>query len=476
MALNDYAAYDGLGLAELIRARKVSTPELIDEAIARIERHNPKLNAVIFKTFDRARDMARTRPATGPFMGVPFLLKDYFGDQEGTPTRYGSAFMPAVPAPQNSYLKLKFVQAGFISLGKTNVPEFGLVPVTESNLYGPARNPWNPEHTPGGSSGGSAAAVAAGIVPVAHANDGGGSIRIPASCCGLVGLKPSRGRISMGPVLGDAAGGLTIDGALTRSVRDTAAVLDAVSGAMPGDPYTAPPPPMSYSLAANTNPRPLRIAFATKDLGGKSVHRDCQLAVQAAAKLCEGLGHKVSESSPQLNIEMLSGAFMPIWASSLTMIIDTTAMLTGQEIRRQDFQGLTWGLYQAGKSVTAAQYQMCWLQLHAAARMVAQWHEDYDLWLTPTLGAPPARIGQFDMQESDPQKAFAPIIDYVPFTAMQNATGQPAINVPLHWNSDGLPIGVQFVGRYGEEHTLISLAAQLERAAPWSGRHPQIWN
>ncbi len=473
--MKDYSAHDGLSLAQAVREGRTSPEALIEAAIERIEALNPKLNAVIAKTYEMARGRVKRPLGNGPFTGVPFLLKDIGGFQKGVATRQGSGFPPDAPSPHDSFLTEKFEAAGLISLGKTNVPEFGLLPITESTLYGPARNPWNLDHTPGGSSGGSAAAVAAGIVPLAHANDGGGSIRIPAASCGLVGLKPTRGRISLGPDLGDITGGLVNDGVVSRSVRDTAAALDATHGYMPGDPYTAPPPPMPYAKAAQEAPQRLRIAFAVKDLSGRDFHPDVAAAVQEAARICERQGHQIEEASPKVDMALVAGAFMPLWGSGLAMLIDGMAMLTGREPRQQDFQGLSWTTYQFGRSITAAQYQTCWMLLQRAARDIAHWHEHYDVWLTPTLGSPPARIHQFNVQETDMEKAWAPIIDYVPFTAMQNATGQPAINVPLHWNADGLPIGTQFVGRYGEEHLLLSLAGQLERAHPWGTRKPALW-
>lgn len=472
--MKDYSAHDGVGLGALVRDGKVKAEDLVEAAAERIEKLNPKLNAVVYKTYDMARTKAKTKHH-GPFGGVPFLLKDIGGAQKGVPTRQGSGFLPDGPSPHDSYLTEKFEASGLVSLGKTNVPEFGLVPVTESTLYGPARNPWNPNHTPGGSSGGSAAAVAAGIVPLAHANDGGGSIRIPAACCGLVGLKPTRGRISLGPDLGEITGGLVNEGVVSRTVRDTAAALDATAGYMPGDPHVAPLPPMPYAKAVHETPGRLRIAFATKDLSGRPFPADVQAAVLNAARLAEAQGHHIVEASPPIHIETMSTAFMPIWASGIAMLLDGMAMLTGKEPRQQDFQGLSWTTYQMGKTITAAQYQMCWFQMHAVARQIAQWHQSYDVWLTPVLGSAPAKISQFNMQETDIQKAWAPIIDYVPFTAIQNATGQPAISLPLHWNADGLPIGVQFVGRFGEEHLLLALAGQLEKAQPWIERKPQVW-
>jgi amidase len=472
MAFAEYAKYDGLGLAELVAKKKVKPVELVDEAIARAERLNPKLNFVVFADYARARATAKGK-LKGPFAGVPFFLKDIMATAEGMPTRQAARFIPALKPDHDSTLTARFKAAGLVCLGKTNVPEFGLVPTTESKLYGPARNPWDIERSPGGSSGGSAVAVAASVVPLAHANDGGGSIRIPASACGLVGLKPTRGRTSFGPDFGDPIDGLANELVVSRSVRDTAAALDAVAGNVLGDPYWSPPVPDSYLDAMKRKPKPLRVAFSTKKLDGTPLHPDCVAAVKAAAKLCEQQGHKVEEASPALDQATLIPSFMALWSANLAAGIDAVAMMTGQEPARQLFEGLTWGLYQAGKSVPASNYLMAKMAMQQAARATAAFHETYDVWLSATLGLPPVKLGVFDMEETDPVKSFAPLIDYVPFTAMQNVTGQPAINLPLHWNKEGLPIGVQFVGRFGDEVTLLKLAAQLEKAAPWSHRYAQ---
>ncbi len=473
MAFAEYADYDGLGLANLVAKKKIKPSELVEEAIRRIEALNPKLNAVIFKDYDRARAAAKGK-SKGPFAGVPFLLKDIAATAEGMPTRQGSRFMPPVPGDHDMILVARYRAAGLIPLGKTNVPEFGLVPTTESKLYGPARNPWNPEHSPGGSSGGSAAAVAAGIVPLAHANDGGGSIRIPASCCGLVGLKPTRARMTYGPDASEGLDGLASDHVVSRSVRDTAAALDATQGGVAGDPYWAPPAEKSYLDAMKRKPKKLRVAFNAKKLDGTPQHPDCHAAVKRAAKLCEQLGHEVEEASPALDQEAMMPCFMILWGCGLAAGIDMIGKITGQSPSRQLFEGLTWGLYQMGKTVSASDYLQAKTLLDNAARTMATFHETYDVWLTATLGGPPVKLGTFDMEEEDPVKSFAPLLDYVPFTAMQNVTGQPAINLPLHWNKDGLPIGVQFVGRYGDETTLLKLAAQLEKAAPWAERYKQV--
>jgi amidase len=474
MAFAEYTKYDGLGLAALVRSKAVLPSELVEEAISRAENLNPDLNFVVFKDYARAREIAKDEIPPGPFAGVPFFLKDIFGFAKGMPTRQGARFIPAVPDVHDSHVTAQFKSAGLIMLGKTNVPEFGLVPTTESKLYGPARNPWALAHSTGGSSGGSAAAVAAGIVPLAHANDGGGSIRIPASCCGLIGLKPTRGRVSYAPDFGDVVDGLAIDLVVSRSVRDTAAALDAIAGSLQGDPYWAPPAPPSYLKASAKRAPRLRIAFVTQNADGQPLHPDCSKAVLAAAKLCEELGHTVEEAAAEIDRAPLVAAFMAAWSANLAAGIDWIAHLTGQTPQPDLFEGLTWGLYEAGKRVSASQYLIAKAVLQRASRQAAQFHETYDVWLTATLGRPPVKLGTFDMDESDPAKSFAPLMDYVPFTAMQNVTGQPAINVPLHWNGDGLPIGVHFVGRFGDELTLLQLAAELETAAPWWHKYAGI--
>lgn len=474
MAFAEYANYDGLGLADLVRKGKIKPIELVDEAITRAEALNPKLNFVVFKDYDRARETARRKLSKGTFTGVPFFLKDIFAFAQGMPTRQAARFIPPVHWPHDSLLVERFKASGLIMLGKTNVPEFGLVPTTESKLYGAARSPWNLEHSTGGSSGGSAAAVAARIVPLAHANDGGGSIRIPASCCGLVGLKPTRGRVSYAPDFGDVVDGLAIDLVVSRSVRDTAAALDAVAGNVQGDPYWAPPQPDSYLAAIRRKPKRLRIAFDAKKLDGTKLHPDCEAAVKAAAKLCEKLGHSIEEASPALDQPTLIPAFMAVWSANLASGIDMVARLTGQTPSADHFEGLTWGLYEAGKRVGASEYLLAKGAMQQASRRAAAFHEKYDMWLTATLGLPPVKLGTFDMEERNPEKSFAPLIDYVPFTAMQNVTGQPAINLPLHWNKAGLPVGVQFVGRYGDEETLLKLAAEIEKAQPWSHRYASV--
>ncbi len=475
MPITDYSSYDALGLAALVQSRAATPLELVDTAIGLIEKHNPALNAVIWTMYDRARDTARTAPTEGTFAGVPFLLKDILGGMAGVPTRDGSRINPGVPAAHNSELVNRFLKAGLIPLGKTNVPEFGIVATTESRLYGPARNPWNPAHSTGGSSGGAGAAVASGMVPVAHANDGGGSIRIPASCCGLVGLKPTRARNPAGPDAGDVYNGLIAEHIVSRSVRDTAAMLDVTAGPDLGDPYYAPPAPPSFLAAAQTAPKGLRIAVTRTLMDGRPLHPDCLAAVDAAAALCTALGHHVEEAKPAISPEAMTMPFFTIWAGGLAMQIDALIAQHGGSADLDHLEGLTLGLYRMGQQISAAQYMAAHLAFQRVGREVAAWQQTHDMWLTPTLGGPPMPIGTMNFDLTDPMAAYAPVLDYTPFTPLQNATGQPAISLPLHWNDAGLPVGVQFAGRFGDEAGLLALAMQLESAAPWAARRPPIW-
>lgn len=467
--IDAYLEQDATGLAELVRGGQVSAAELTECAVERVTALNPQLNAVVHTFFERGRTQASQAPQ-GPFGGVPFLLKDILGDLAGEPTRQGSRIIPPVPAPHTAELVNRFLAAGLVPLGKTNVPEFGLVGTTEPALYGPARNPWNPVHSTGGSSGGSACAVAAGMVPIAHANDGGGSIRIPASACGLVGLKPTRARNPLGPLVGDVMGGLVQEHVVCRSVRDAARMLDCTHGADLGDPYAAPPAPASFAAALEGKGKRLKIAFTRTKLNGQPLHPDCAAAAEAAARLCESLGHSVVEAAPPVDQDALTMPFMALWTAGLAMQIDYICSLTGATPSLDNLEGLTFGLYNAGRMITGAQVLGAQAALHAVGRTVAAWHQDHDVWITPVLGAPPVANGTFDFTNTNPLESMGPMIDYVPFTALQNGTGQPAISLPLHWSAEGLPVGVQFVAGVGEEALLLALAGELEAAQPWEPR------
>jgi amidase len=478
MALKGYASYDGLGLAELVAKGEVTPSELVEEAIARIEKHNPVLNAVVYEIYDEARKNARRAAPSvpGPFHGVPFVLKDILGEYRGVPTTSACRFMQGGPSRFDAELVVRYKRAGFIALAKTNAPELGLMPTTEPTLYGPCRNPWNPDHSTGGSSGGSAAAVAAGIVPIGHANDGGGSIRIPAACCGLVGLKPTRARNPLGPMLGDIMNGFVSEHVVTRTVRDSAAVLDCTAGPDVGDPYWAPPPERPYLEEVSRDPGRLRIASWTKKLDGRPIDPECVAAVEETARLCSDLGHEIVEAAPPVDMATIFDPFMAIWAAGCTALINARALSTGEKPRPELFEPFTWALYERGKGVTAAQYQISVGAIQIVSRRVAAFFEEHDAWLSPTLGAPPVRIGTLDQSESDLDKAFEQLMDYVPFTPVFNATGQPAISLPLHWSADGLPVGVHLAARFGDEGLLYRIAGQLEQARPWIDRKPPIWD
>jgi amidase len=476
MPFDEYSSFDGLALGRLVRERKVTAAELMEAAIARAEKHNPKINAIVFRDYERARAAARERkPGAAPFEGVPLLLKDIMGDCAGMPTRSACAFVPATPMPADSEVVARYKRAGFIPFAKTNAPELGIPPVTEPQLYGPARNPWNLERTTGGSSGGSAAAVAAGIVPAAHGNDGGGSIRIPAACCGLVGLKPTRGRISLAPNLGDILGGLVVEHVLTRTVRDSAAALDATAGPMPGDPYFPPPPARPYLEELSSRPRRLRIGFSATNPFGGAFHGDCIEAVQQAAKLCAELGHEVEEAVPELNYTMLAQQFEVIYTAGVALSIEATRMLTGAQPAPEKFEVFTWNMYQRGLQIPVAQYLIAQALLQQASRQFAAFFQSHDVLLTPTLGRPPLKIGAIDFMSPTTTLLNETITGFALPCPVYNITGQPAISLPLFWNREGLPIGLMFGARYGDEATLIQLAGQLEQAKPWIDRKPPVW-
>lgn len=470
----EFAFTDATGQAELVRKKQVKPVELVEATIERIERLNPKLNAVVTPMYEQAREAAQGELPDGPFRGVPFLLKDLQAAYAGVRLTWGTAFLRDFVPDHDSELVARLKKAGFVIVGKTNTPEFGIVPTTEPHLFGATRNPWDLARSPGGSSGGSAAAVAAGIVPMAHANDGGGSIRIPASCCGLFGLKPTRARNPLGPDIGDVMGGLVVEHAVSRSVRDSAALLDATAGPEIGDPYWAPPRVRPYAQEVGIDPGRLRIAFTTKAATGAKIHPDCVEAVQDAARLCADLGHEVSEGAPDINGPLLVQAFTTVWAAGCASGIDALAFLTGQSPKQNLFEPLTWALYETGQRTTGSAYLLANAVLQQISRQIARFMEKYDIWLTPTLAEPPVPLGTFDAAPDNPMRGFNRAVEYVPFTPMANASGQPAMSVPLYWNKEGLPVGTHFFGRFGEEGILFRLAAQLEVARPWADRRPPL--
>ncbi len=477
------ATLDATAQAELVRNGDVSPTELVEAAIARVEQVNPELNAVIHELFEEGRAEAESPDLPdGPFKGVPFLFKDLGAAYAGQPLHLGMRALKEAGfrAPMDSYLGERFRAAGFVVIGKTNVPELGILPTTEPVAYGATRNPWNIDHTPGGSSGGSGAAVASGMVPAAHANDGGGSIRIPASINGLVGLKPTRQRISEGPMIGDNMGGLTVELAVTRSVRDTAAILDAVHGSAPGDPYVAPEPARPYMDELETDPK-LRVGVAEQPaVPGLESHPDCVAAVRAARDLLVELGHEVEESTP-LSAEMaealnLEDTFMTRWAAGQAATLDMFGVLLGRALTADDVEPLTWALAEEGRARSAGRYLADTALHQTVSRAIAGWHESgFDLMLTPTMAEPPVPLGTYDQSGADPLDAFRRAVPAGSFTAIFNATGQPAISLPLHMSEEGLPIGIQLVAPFGREDLLIQVAAQLERAQPWADRRPPVF-
>ena len=488
----DYTRHDGLGLAALVRSGAVSAAELLETALARIEAHNPALNAVIRRRDAQVRAEVAHIDPQAPFAGVPFLVKDLIATLAGEPTASGNCLLANTPMPRDSELVRRFRAAGVQIAGRTNTPEFGLTPYTEPQLFGPTRNPWSLAHSPGGSSGGSAAAVAAGLVPLASGGDGGGSIRIPASCCGLFGLKPSRGMTPTGPEFGELWHGFAIEHVLSRSVRDSAAMLDATAGADPGAPYAAPLPSRPFLGEVSTEPGRLRIAFTREPLFGHgAVHADCIAGLEATARLLESLGHHVEEATPPLDREACALAFVTVLAGETRAEIEFLARLTQRRPQARDFEPATYSIGLLGHSISAAAYAGAVRTLQLTARETAPFFERHDVLLTPTLATPPALIGALQPSTSEQRlmrvvnglnagwlldalgvikPLAAKTFDYMPNTALFNVTGQPAMSVPLHWNADGLPIGMQFVARLGEDATLFRLAGQLERARPWFER------
>jgi len=494
-SFNNYDKYDGLGLAELVRKKEVKSSELVEEAISRIERLNPQLNAVIYKMYEQARKAADGDLPDGPFKGVPFLMKDILMAYAGVPLSNGSRFLKDYIPDHDSELVKRFKAAGIIVVGKSNTPEFGLVPITEPELFGPTNNPWDLSRTPGGSSGGSAAAVAARMVPLAHASDGGGSIRMPASCCGVFGLKPTRGRNPIGPDFGEAWRGLVCDHVLTRSVRDSAAMLDATAGPDVGAPYYAMPPARPFLSEVGADPGKLRIAFTSKPFLGGIVDKDCLKGLEATAKLCQDLGHEVIEAAPQIDGKAFAKAFLTIVCVETRATIEEAEMLLNRKASFKDFEPSTWALGLLGRRCRAPELSKSLNLAQLTARQIGEFFKKYDVLLTPTLAMPPVLTGALQPKGiravamkllgslnagglinklSGIDVLAEHVFGFMPYTPLFNVTGQPAMSVPLYWNDEGLPIGMQFVGRYGDEATLFRLASQLEKARPWSECIPPI--
>ena len=495
----EYENYDAVGLAGLVRDREVSARELVDAAIERIEARNPEINAVVTTCFERARaqaEAADTRPPAerpgGPLRGVPFLLKDLKAFDAGQPVSNGSRMWAGFRPSEDDELVRRFKAAGLIVCGRTNTPELGILGVTEPEVHGPTRNPWDRERTPGGSSGGSGAAVASRMVPAAHASDGGGSIRIPASNCGLFGLKPTRDRI---PLLGPDAswGGLATHHVLARSVRDSATLLDALEGRSPGQVDGLDSPEVPFAEQLRQSPGKLRIALCTDALLADKTDPVCVEAAERAAKLCESLGHTVELAKPRFDRGAMTRAYLLMVASGTAAAIRKYEAERGKPATMAELEPKTWLLRIIGEAVSASEYLVELGKIHQASAEVLELWDGYDLLLTPTLAQPPLRVGEIHttnverigaraFRAAPNKRVLMALLEQLsedplapnPNTQLFNLTGQPAMSVPLHWSAEGLPIGVQFVGRLGDEATLLQLAAQLEQAKPWAGKRPPL--
>lgn len=477
---NELASMDATAQADLVARGELSPKELVEAACERLERINPELNAVIHPALDRARALAVSPDLPdGPFRGVPFLMKDIGGDQKGQPYHAGMRFLKEAnwTAREDSFFAQKINAAGLVSLGRTATSELAVLPTGETQAYGAVHNPWNLGHTTGGSSGGTGAAVAAGIVPMAHGSDGGGSIRIPAAMCGIVGLKPSRGRCSFGPGAGERWSGLSCEFALTRSVRDSAALLDAVSGIVPGDPYAAAPPAQSFAEQAARPPGRLRIGFMRDTPREIEIHPECVRAVDETARLLEELGHDVELAHPPaLEDAELVGHYVKIVASNVAQALFAWGELVGREVGPDDVEPLTWSLAERGRQLSAQEFLASIDYIHRFGRRLSDWWEGgYDVLLTPTAAQPAPPLGTLVSTVEEPLKAYFLAAPYGIFTLPHNLSGQPGISLPLHVSDDGLPIGSQLVGQVGSEGMLLSCATQLEEAAPWRDRVPPIF-
>lgn len=494
MQYHEYQQYDALGLAEQVRLGQISPAELLELAAQRADTTHPQINAIVRRYDARARQRAQAPlPNGAPFAGVPFLLKDLFQEWQGEPCSWGNAAHARHKAPVTADVVRRWEDAGLLIFGATNTPEFGAKNVTEPRAHGPARNPWHTGRTPGGSSGGAGAAVAAGIVPMAAASDGGGSIRIPAACNGIFGLKAGRGRISMGPLAAEGFFGAAVQGVLSRSVRDTAAMLDVLQGPEPHAPYWMPPPANAYLSDLNTPPKPLRIGFSTTSPTGTPVDAQAVAAVEDAARLLENLGHHVEPVEPPGDGRQQAQDFLLAWFATQATLIDELARQYG--MRPADFEPDTRVMAAVGRTVSAPELLACLERWHLHTLALTQLHARYDLWLSPTLSAPPieigalatppalhlanellSRLGLFRLvrQTRFFQDTVMKNLAWTPFTQLANITGRPAMSVPLYWTPDGLPLGVQFVGPLDSERLLLRLAAQLEQARPWFGRRPPL--
>jgi Asp-tRNA(Asn)/Glu-tRNA(Gln) amidotransferase A subunit family amidase len=474
MPFDEYESYDAVGLAELVRNGDVTPSELLDEAVARTAERNPTLNAIVIDMEKQARSAIDAGLPDGPLAGVPFLLKDLHLHYAGERTTNGSRLFEDQVSDHDSELVRRYKQAGLVTFGKSASPEFGVTATTESALFGDTRNPWNLEHSSGGSSGGASSAVAAGILPAANASDGGGSIRIPAACCGLFGLKPTRGRTPFGPDAGEGWSGMSAIHAVTRSVRDSAAILDATAGPEVGSPYVAPPPARPYLEEVGADPGRLKIALQREPWNGSPIHADCTTAVDEAAKLFESLGHDVEDAPFAVDFKILGPATSVIMSSNLRAAVDDRLALLGRTLQDDDLEPTTRAIYESAGGTSSIDYARAVRTIHAAGRTVGGHLQNYDVILSPSMAAPPHPLGAISLSNPDHRSYARDIIATVGFTQLFNASGHPAAALPFSWNDDNLPIAIQIAGRFGDEATLFRLSAQLEQERPWAGRRPAI--
>jgi amidase/6-aminohexanoate-cyclic-dimer hydrolase len=474
-----YEEHDATGLAGLVARGEVSPTELLDEALARTEARNPSLNAVVLIQEDIARRAIRDGLPDGPFRGVPFLLKDLGCEAVDFPSHNGSRLLANTRYARDSAIWDRIRATGVVTFGRTTAPEGGVGPATESAVYGgPTRNPWNLDHTSGGSSGGAGAAVAGGVVAAAHGSDGGGSVRIPASSCGLYGFKPTRARLPDGPYVGEGWAGMAIDGFLTKSVRDTATFLDACQGADPGAPYWAPPLKESYRAALSRPPRRLRIAVCDTTFTGTPIHADCREAVLKTAHLLESLGHHVEPACPKAAVTDMMAAWTRIVACGTALSVAKTVSARGRPLQDGEVEDVTLGAMDYAATLSGADYLDAVGRIHAFGRDMAAFFDGFDILLSATLAEPPARVGRFAHTMRDfvrYRTGPGMVFDYSPFCAAFNASGQPAASLPLHWNDEGLPIGVHLAAAFGADECLMSLSAEIEAAAPWSARRAPLF-
>jgi amidase len=470
----EYEHYDALGLADLVRRRQVTADELLDAAIVRVEARNPNVNAVVMKLYDYGRQAITAGLPDGPLTGVPFLVKDLSAALAGVPTtRACKFFADAVPAEDSEQVK-RLKRVGLVIFGKTNTCELGLSLTCEPQFHGATHNPWDLTRISGGSSGGAAAAVGARMLPVAHGSDGFGSIRAPAACCGLVGLKPTRGRNTMAPYLGEGLGGLSTEHALTLSVRDSAALLDATAGLGAGDPYTVPPPARPFLQECGAHPGRLRIAFTTVTPNEAPVAAEYLQALQDTAQLCTALGHHVEEADPTIDRAAVIPTFLTLMAAN-TVVNLSSHPTAGRPARQDEVEKVTWAsAHVMGAKLSAADYVRGTQTAHKLGRQMAAFHTQYDVLLTPALAMLPPKLGWIDMMLDDVQEYWRRVFTFSPFTVWFNITGQPAIVLPLGQTADGLPLSVQLVARYGDEATLFRLASQIEAARPWFEKKPPL--